>query len=146
LTDVSYRDTLINDVKQLQDCFMAKTVNRRGFIKKSLVASAGLTLAAGHKEHILLARSAAQRTDEQTPVRQKSTNIDMPMGRIRHLEISRLICGGNLIIGSAHDRDLIYVASLMRHYSRLILKPMTFTVRFKRLSIMVLSVPLCMEV
>jgi len=113
---VSYRDTLINDVKQLQDCFMAKTVNRRGFIKKSLVASAGLTLAAGHKEHILLARSAAQRTDEQTPVRQKSTNIDMPMGRIRHLEISRLICGGNLIIGSAHDRDLIYVASLMRHY------------------------------
>jgi hypothetical protein len=40
----------------------------------------------------------------------------MPTGRIRHVEISRLICGGNLIIGSAHDRDLIYVASLMRHY------------------------------
>jgi hypothetical protein len=38
------------------------------------------------------------------------------MGKIRHVEISRLICGGNLIIGSPHDRDLIYVASLMRHY------------------------------
>jgi hypothetical protein len=32
------------------------------------------------------------------------------------VRISRLICGGNLIIGSAHDRDLIYIASLMRHY------------------------------
>jgi len=40
----------------------------------------------------------------------------MPMGKFRHVEISRLICGGNLIIGSAHDRDLIYVDSLMRHY------------------------------
>jgi hypothetical protein len=40
----------------------------------------------------------------------------MPMGMIRHVAISRLICGSNLIIGSAHDRDLIYVASLMRHY------------------------------
>jgi hypothetical protein len=41
---------------------------------------------------------------------------EVPTGRIGHVEISRLICGGNLIIGSAHDRDLIYVASLMRHY------------------------------
>ncbi len=42
--------------------------------------------------------------------------IKVPTGKIRHVEISRLICGGNLIIGSAHDRDLIYIASLMRHY------------------------------
>ena len=95
---------------------MAKIINRRSFIKKSLAASAGLSLAAGHKENVLSAKSAAQRTDEQTPARQQSTGIEMPMGRIRHLEISRLICGGNLIIGSSHDRDLIYVASLMRHY------------------------------
>jgi len=95
---------------------MAKTVNRRLFIKRSLAASAGLTLAAGYKEHVLSAKSTAQRIDEQTRARQKSTNIDIPMGRIRHVEISRLICGGNLIIGSSHDRDLIYVASLMRHY------------------------------
>ena len=95
---------------------MAKTVNRRLFIKDSLAASAGLTLAAGDKEHALSAKSTAQRTDEQTPARQKSTNIDIPMGKIRHIEISRMICGGNLIIGSSHDRDLIYVASLMRHY------------------------------
>ncbi|MCP4256461.1 MAG: hypothetical protein GY774_02915 [Planctomycetes bacterium] len=95
---------------------MAKNVNRRRFIKKSLAVSAGLTLAAGHSQDVLSAKSATQKTDKQTPARQKSTNINMPMGKIRHLEISRLICGGNLIIGSAHDRDLIYVASLMRHY------------------------------
>jgi hypothetical protein len=40
----------------------------------------------------------------------------VPRGQIGQVQISRLICGGNLIIGSAHDRDLIYVASLMRHY------------------------------
>jgi hypothetical protein len=39
-----------------------------------------------------------------------------PVGRIGPIQVSRLICGGNLIIGSAHDRDLLYMASLMRHY------------------------------
>jgi hypothetical protein len=38
------------------------------------------------------------------------------MGKIGEVRISRLICGGNLIIGSAHDRDLLYIPSLMRHY------------------------------
>jgi len=42
--------------------------------------------------------------------------IEVPIGRIGQVRISRLICGGNLIIGSAHDRDLLYMASLMRHY------------------------------
>jgi len=40
----------------------------------------------------------------------------LPIGKIGDVRISRLICGGNLIIGSAHDRDLLYVRSLMRHY------------------------------
>ena len=107
---------------------MARTVNRRGFIKGSLAASASLTLASSHEEQALLAkptdaalrsnslRSTSQKTDEQAPARQQRAHLNMPMGKIRHVEISRLICGGNLIIGSSHDRDLIYVASLMRHY------------------------------
>ena len=61
-------------------------------------------------------RQADQKTGEQVIASQKTNHVDMPMGKIRDVEISRLICGGNLIIGSAHDRDLIYVASLMRHY------------------------------
>jgi hypothetical protein len=38
------------------------------------------------------------------------------MGQIGNVQVSRLICGSNPIIGSAHDRDLIYVPALMRHY------------------------------
>lgn len=44
------------------------------------------------------------------------SDVPLPVGHIGPVRISRLICGGNLIIGSAHDRDLLYVASLMKHY------------------------------
>ncbi|MDZ7722653.1 MAG: DoxX family protein [candidate division KSB1 bacterium] len=37
-------------------------------------------------------------------------------GNIGDLQISRLICGGNLISGFAHSRDLIYVSSLLKTY------------------------------
>ena len=47
---------------------------------------------------------------------QQNSVSGLPTGRIADVRISRLICGGNLIIGSAHDRDLLYVRSLMRHY------------------------------
>jgi uncharacterized membrane protein YphA (DoxX/SURF4 family) len=40
----------------------------------------------------------------------------VPRGRIGNLEVSRLICGGNLIVGYAHARDLIYVSSLVKKY------------------------------
>lgn len=39
-----------------------------------------------------------------------------PLGKIGNLEISRLICGGNLIAGFAHSRDLIYVSKLLKTY------------------------------
>jgi hypothetical protein len=42
--------------------------------------------------------------------------VSLPMGKIGNVQISRLICGSNPIIGSAHERDLIYIAALMRHY------------------------------
>ena len=41
---------------------------------------------------------------------------EAPKGKIGDLEISRLICGGNLISGYAHSRDLIYVSSLVQAY------------------------------
>lgn len=40
----------------------------------------------------------------------------VPKGKIGNLEVSRLICGGNLIVGYAHARDLIYVSSLVKNY------------------------------
>jgi hypothetical protein len=38
------------------------------------------------------------------------------MGRIGNVKISRVICGGNLISGYAHSRDLIYVSDLLKQY------------------------------
>ena len=39
-----------------------------------------------------------------------------PKGTIGDVNISRIICGGNLISGFAHARDLIYVSSLLKSY------------------------------
>lgn len=39
------------------------------------------------------------------------------MGRIKDVEFSRLMMGGNLISGYAHSRDLPYVSTLMRRYN-----------------------------
>lgn len=39
-----------------------------------------------------------------------------PTGRLGDLEVSRVICGGNLISGFAHARDLIYVSHLLKSY------------------------------
>jgi len=39
-----------------------------------------------------------------------------PMGKIKDVEISRIIPGGNLISGFAHARDLVYVSSFLKNY------------------------------
>lgn len=46
----------------------------------------------------------------------KDLKGQVPHGQIGHVKISRLICGGNLISGFAHARDLIYVSSFLRQY------------------------------
>ena len=40
----------------------------------------------------------------------------VPKGKIKNIEISRIIPGGNLIAGFAHARDLIYVSTLIKNY------------------------------
>ena len=40
----------------------------------------------------------------------------IPKGKLGDLEIGRIICGGNLISGFAHSRDLIYVSQLLKTY------------------------------
>jgi uncharacterized membrane protein YphA (DoxX/SURF4 family) len=40
----------------------------------------------------------------------------IPAGMIKGHEIGRLICGGNLISGYAHSRDLIYVSDFLKKY------------------------------
>jgi len=43
-------------------------------------------------------------------------NGQLQTGRIGNVEMSRLICGGNLISGFAHARDLIYVSPFLKQY------------------------------
>ena len=90
---------------------MSKEVDRRGFLKKSLLAS-GAALALSYEEKALLGQKSKKTSIDPGPELQK----DFPTGRIKNLKISRIICGGNLISTFAHSRDLIYVSPLLKHY------------------------------
>jgi len=89
---------------------MSENLNRRDFFKKSLIASAGITSAMSFEEKNLLAQM-------KKPARQTAKPVKgLPRGKIGNLNISRIICGGNLIGGWAHSRDLTYVSSLVVAY------------------------------
>ena len=94
---------------------MSENLNRRSFLKKSVIASVGATLGLSLEEKILLAKEQKDKSgpDMELP---KGDIKDLPMGKIGNIKISRLICGGNLISGIAHSRDLIYVSPLLKHY------------------------------
>lgn len=89
---------------------MSKKLNRREFVKKSLLTSAAVTSALSLEEKALLAQMNKQSKPSADSVK------GLPAGRIGKVKISRIICGGNLIGGFAHSRDLIYVSSLLNHY------------------------------
>lgn len=84
--------------------------SRRDFFKKTITAGIAAPLIASLEEKALLAQTV---TSQAT-----SKNIDgeMPTGTIGKVKISRIICGGNLISGYAHSRDLIYVSKLLKAY------------------------------
>ena len=90
---------------------MSKHLNRREFLTKSLIGSAAVTSALSLEEKALLA--ATKKPSSAVP---GSSVKGLHAGRIGKLKISRLICGGNLINGYAHSRNLIYVSELLRHY------------------------------
>jgi len=89
---------------------MAGQVNRREFLKKTVIGSAAVTSALSLEEKALLAASGRQNKPPADSVK------DLPAGKIGNVKVSRIICGGNLIGGYAHSRDLIYASSLLKHY------------------------------
>jgi hypothetical protein len=91
---------------------MSNNINRRSFLKRSVAASTGAALGLSREEEILLAKAAPEKAER----RAASAGNSLPTGKIGDLEVSRVICGGNLIGGYAHSRDLLYVSRLLKSY------------------------------
>jgi len=89
---------------------MSQGLNRRDFLKKPVVGTAAVMSALSLEEKALLAAM-------KKPGKSHAGSVKgLPAGRIGKLKISRIICGGNLIGGFAHSRDLTYVSALLKHY------------------------------
>jgi len=86
---------------------------RRSFLKKSVAASLAAPFVASLEEHRLLHAAPAAATPAPAA---PASLCQRWHGTIGKVKMSRLICGGNLISGYAHSRDLIYVSSLLKHY------------------------------
>ncbi|MBN1817548.1 MAG: hypothetical protein JW828_09305 [Sedimentisphaerales bacterium] len=86
---------------------MPEGLNRRSFLAAS---AAGAMIGLSMEERALLA-AGGNADSASSPNRSI-----MAVGRIGKVAISRLICGGNLLNGFAHSRDLIYVSSLVKQY------------------------------
>lgn len=52
----------------------------------------------------------------QDPVDLSQLRKPIQKGKLGDLEVGRIICGGNLISGFSHSRDLIYVSKLLKTY------------------------------
>lgn len=74
------------------------------------MGTAAITSALSLEEKALLAAMSKSNEPQAGSVK------GLPAGRIGKVKISRIICGGNLIGGYAHSRDLTYVSSLLKHY------------------------------
>jgi hypothetical protein len=85
-------------------------MNRRGFLKASLTTSTCAAMAMSLEEEKLLGHQARP---VGAPI---PTGNSLPKGKIKDLEMSRVICGGNLIGGWAHSRELMYVSALVKAY------------------------------
>jgi hypothetical protein len=103
---------------------MPKKMNRRQFLNKSLVGSAAIAAVLSIEERILLAAQQKPASSAAGPAVK-----ELPTGKLGSLTISRLICGGNLIGGWAHSRDLTYVSTLVKtyHTERKILETLELT-------------------
>ena len=91
---------------------MKFSASRRSFLKKSAAVAVGAPLVTSLEEYALAAKEEQPAATPPAP----GSKATLPTGTIGKVKISRLICGGNLISGYAHSRDLIYVSKLLRAY------------------------------
>src|SRR5512136_2225250 len=92
---------------------MNERLARRGFLKRSVAVSLAAPFIASLEEHRLLHAAPAAAAPAPAAPGPLCRRWHGTIGKVR---MSRLICGGNLISGYAHSRDLIYVSNLLKHY------------------------------
>lgn len=90
---------------------MSNELNRRQFLRTSLAGSAAVASVLSLEEKALL--GAIEKPAKPSAA---AGVAGLPTGKIGNVTISRLICGGNLIGGYAHSRDLTYVSTLLKQY------------------------------
>jgi hypothetical protein len=99
--------------QNLNEQVAIEKVNRRKFIKTGLASAVMASSVLSLEENVLLAAGfGGGRGGGSTATYTGTTS----KGKLGNLEINRLICGGNLINGYAHSRDLTYVSALLRDY------------------------------
>ncbi|MBM4019353.1 MAG: hypothetical protein FJ288_13700 [Planctomycetes bacterium] len=105
------------------------TSTRRGFLAAGLAAAGGAA-ALSLEERALLAATAsapparaAEPADAAKsaqpgplPAAGRAAPAPFPCGKLGDRTVSRIICGGNLVSGFAHSRDLIYVSAMLKQY------------------------------
>lgn len=94
---------------------MKNRINRRAFIKRSLLTSAVGALALDAASGNASAQEA--RTVQPSPAGGTKPSNALPKGKIGNMEVSRLLLGGNLLTHFTHSRDLKYVYALAAHYN-----------------------------
>lgn len=90
---------------------MTDDLNRRRFVKGSVVASAAAALGLGAGD-----APAGDQAGAPAPLPAPNSKDTIAKGKIGKLEFSRLMIGSNLIKKFAHARDLRYVSDLMGRY------------------------------
>lgn len=88
-------------------------MKRRNFLKNSALATSAAIVPFKMPEKL-----SFEETNLMSKAGEASRQVQgvMPKGKIKNVELSRLMAGGNLVSGFAHSRDLIYVSKLLRTY------------------------------
>jgi hypothetical protein len=93
---------------------MTDEINRRAFVKGSVLASAGAALGLASAAPALAGDSAGSSPATGNP---PVPQTGLPKGKIGKMEVSRILLGGNLLTHFTHSRDLKYVYNLAAHYN-----------------------------
>ena len=97
----------------------APSIERREILKSlaTLPILGGFIYATVKKARWEKVNAVTGATIKLSDTKLKDLKSELPMGKIKDFEISRLIMGGNLIGGWSHSRDLIYVSHLFKAYN-----------------------------